>query len=178
MAEILLLEIASKPWWGHGANASEEIILKLTNGQLTHPHNDWLRFLYDYGIVGTALFLLTIIVQVRNLLKKARHSEGEIRTFFFAAASTFLPFILIMFTDNIVLYAAFYGNLQFTIIGLAYAAEKRARLEKVSYEEDEFYENRYGRTSRSLTYREDESLADDATTSVSNEADTQDGGEH
>jgi O-antigen ligase len=178
MAEVLLLEIANKPWLGHGANASEEIILKLSNGQLTHPHNDWLRFLYDYGIVGTALFLLTIIVQVRNLLKKARHSEGEIRTFFFAAASTFLPFTLIMFTDNIVLYAAFYGNLQFTIIGLAYAAEKRARMEKVSYEEDEFYENRYGRTSRSLTYREDESLADDATTSVSNEADTQNGGEH
>jgi O-antigen ligase len=178
MAEVLLLEIANKPWLGHGANASEEIILKLSNGQLTHPHNDWLRFLYDYGIVGTALFLLTIIAQVRNLLKKARHSEGEIRTFFFAAASTFLPFILIMFTDNIVLYAAFYGNLQFTIIGLAYAAEKRARLEKISYEEDEFYENRYQRTSRSLTYREDERLADDATTSVSNEADTQDGGEH
>ena len=78
MAEVLLLEIAQKPWWGHGANASEELILKLSNGQLTHPHNDWLRFLYDYGIVGAALFLLTIINQVRHLLKKAWISEGEI----------------------------------------------------------------------------------------------------
>jgi len=125
---------------GHGANASEELILKLSEGQLTHPHNDWLRFLYDYGIVGAALFLLTVINQVRHLLKKAWNTEGELRTFFFAAASSFLPFVLMMFTDNIVLYAAFYGNLQFTIIGLAYAAEKRARLEKVLYEEDEFYE--------------------------------------
>ena len=178
MAEILLLEIANKPWWGHGANASEELILKLSEGQLSHPHNDWLRFLYDYGVVGTMLFLLTMILQVRHLLKKARHSEGEIRTFFFAGASSFLPFVLMMFTDNIVLYAAFYGNLQFTIIGLAYGAEKRARLEKISYEEDEFYENRYRRTTRSLTYREDERLEDDATTSVSNEPDTQDSGDH
>ena len=46
IAEVLLIEIAQKPWWGHGANASEELILKLSEGQLTHPHNDWLRFLY------------------------------------------------------------------------------------------------------------------------------------
>lgn len=156
MAEVLLIEIANKPVWGHGANASEELILKLSNGQLTHPHNDWLRFLYDYGIVGTALFALTLLVQVRHLLKKARHSEGEIRTLFFIAASSFLPFVFIMFTDNIVLYAAFYGNLQFMIMGLAYSAEKRARLEKISYEEDKFYDRQFPRTSRSLAYREDQ----------------------
>ena len=177
MAEMLLLEIANKPWWGHGANASEDLIIKLSEGQLSHPHNDWLRFLYDYGVFGTMLFLLTIILQVRHLLKKARHSEGEIRTFFFGAASSFLPFILIMFTDNIVLYAAFYGNLQFTIIGLAYAAEKRARLERISYEEDEFYERQYrGRTTRSLTYREDEGRTEEDTP-VSNEAETHEDGD-
>ncbi len=27
-----------------------------------------------------------------------------------------------MFTDNIIPYAAFFGNLQFTLLGLAYAA--------------------------------------------------------
>lgn len=155
MAEVLLVEIANRPIWGHGANASEDLILKLTEGRLTHPHNDWLRFLYDYGAVGAALFFLTLIIQIRHLLKKARRSEGEVRSFFFVAASTFLPFMLMMFTDNIVLYAAFYGNLQFTIIGLAYSAEKRARLEKISYEEDEFYNRQIRRTSRSPAYRED-----------------------
>jgi hypothetical protein len=28
-----------------------------------------------------------------------------------------------MFTDNIMVYSSYYGNLQFTILGLAYAAE-------------------------------------------------------
>ena len=161
MAEVLLAEIADKPIWGHGANASEDLIMKLTEGTLTHPHNDWLRFLYDYGAVGAVLFLLTIVAQTRSLLKKARRSDGEIRTFFFAAASTFLPFVLIMFTDNIVLYAAFFGNLHFTIIGLAYSAEKRARLERVSYEDDAFYRRLHRRTSRSMVYREDENMTED-----------------
>jgi O-antigen ligase len=178
IAEVLLLEIAQKPWWGHGANASEELILKLSEGQLTHPHNDWLRFLYDYGIVGAALFLLTVIIQVRHLLKKAQKSEGEIRIFFFAAASSFLPFVLMMFTDNIVLYAAFYGNLQFTIIGLAYSAEKRARLEKISYEEDKFYENQYSGTSRSPYYREDENVEENTSAPASSESDVDKGASH
>lgn len=177
IAEVLLLEIAIKPWWGHGANASEELVLKLSNGQLTHPHNDWLRFLYDYGFVGTGIFLLTMILQVRHLLKKARHSEGEIRTFFFATASSFLPFGLIMFTDNIVLYAAFYGNLQFTIIGLAYAAEKRSRLEKVSYEDDEFYEPPPSRTTRSIAYREEDAQPPVVSAEAPPETETDEGGE-
>jgi O-antigen ligase len=172
MAEILLLEIANKPWWGHGANASEELIVKLSEGQLTHPHNDWLRFLYDYGIVGTSLFLLSMLLQVRHLLKKARHSEGEIRSFFSATASSFLPFVLIMFTDNIVLYAAFYGNLQFTIIGLAYAAEKRGRLEKVSYDDDEFYELPSSRTTRSIAYREEDAPPPTVSTEAPTETET------
>jgi len=177
IAEILILEIANKPWWGHGANASEELILKLSEGQLTHPHNDWLRFLYDYGIVGTALFLLSMIFQVRHLLKKARHSHGEIRAFFSATASSFLPFALIMFTDNIVLYAAFYGNLQFTIMGLAYAAEKRSRLEKVSYDDDEFYEPPPGRTTRSIAYREEDAPAPAVSTEAPPETETGEGGD-
>lgn len=176
MAEILLLEIAQKPWWGHGANASEELILKLSDGQLTHPHNDWLRFLYDYGIVGTSIFLLTMLLQVRHLLKKARHSEGEIRTFFYATASSFLPFALIMFTDNIVLYAAFFGNLQFTIIGLAYAAEKRSRLEKVSYEDD-FYQRPRSRSSRTTRYREDSDFVEEASASTPSNTDANEGGD-
>jgi hypothetical protein len=42
MAEHLVIEIARKPIFGHGANASEQFIANLTGG-ITHPHNDWLR---------------------------------------------------------------------------------------------------------------------------------------
>jgi hypothetical protein len=42
-----------------------------------------------------------------------------------------------MFSDNIILYAAFFGNLQFTIMGIAYAAY--ARMEQKEVQETRKY---------------------------------------
>jgi hypothetical protein len=83
--------------------------------------------------------------------------------------------MLIMFTDNIVLYAAFYGNLQFMIMGLSYSAEKRARLEKIMYEGDEFYNRHLLRTSRSLKYREDQETPPSATEAAPSDVESQKG---
>jgi len=113
-------EIDKAPWFGHGANASEPFVMRLAG--LTHPHNDWLRLLYDYGYFGTIIFAICMLLQVWHLLKTARGTSGETRILFLASATSFLVFSLFMVTDNIILYAAFFGNLQFTILGLAYAS--------------------------------------------------------
>ncbi len=113
-------QIDSRPWFGHGANASEPFVLKLT-GAMTHPHNDWLRLLYDYGYVGTVIFSFCMLWQMVHLLRTGMKTAGVTRILFYAGASSFLAFCLFMSTDNIILYAAYFGNLQFTIIGLAYA---------------------------------------------------------
>jgi len=126
-------EIKIKPVWGHGSNASEEFVLSVTWGTLTHPHNDWLRLLYDYGFVGTAVFVFCMIIQILHLLKGAKQVPLESRVLIFAGASSFLPFVLLMFTDNIILYAAFFGNLQFTIVGLIYGARKTLRVDSQYY---------------------------------------------
>jgi O-antigen ligase len=122
--------IDEKPYFGHGANASEPFVRKYT-GMLTHPHNDWLRLEYDYGYFGMGVFALSLIMQLLHILKKAKNSTGETKILFYAGASTILSFVLFMFSDNIILYAAFFGNLQFTIIGIAYAAYAKAGQEKV-----------------------------------------------
>ncbi len=114
-------EIDKEPWFGHGANSSEPFISMLTGG-IVHPHNDWLRLLYDYGYFGTAIFAFCMVFQVWHILRKARKASGETRTLLYASASSFIVFVLFMFTDNIILYAAFFGNFQFTILGVAYAA--------------------------------------------------------
>jgi len=113
--------IPEAPWFGHGANASESYVIALTGG-IAHPHNDWLRIAYDYGLLGTALLLVTLIAQIRHTLGIARQSTGPIRLCAYAAASTFIPFAFYMLTDNILLYAAFFGNLQFALLGLTYSA--------------------------------------------------------
>lgn len=117
--------IDEKPYLGHGANASEPFVSMLTGG-LTHPHNDWLRLLYDYGYLGATIFALCLIAQVFHTARKAKYATGETKVLFYAGASTFISFALFMFSDNIILYAAFFGNMQFMILGLAYAAHATA----------------------------------------------------
>ena len=116
--------IDEQPLLGYGANASESFISKLTRG-LKHPHNDWLRLLFDFGYVGVVLFALSLLMQALHAYQMAKRTVGEISLLFYAGASSIMSFILFMFTDNIILYAAFFGNLQFTILGLAYAAQRQ-----------------------------------------------------
>lgn len=65
-------------------------------------------------------------MQALHAYRMAKCTVSEISLLFYAGASSILLFILFMFTDNILLYAAFFGNLQFAIFGLAYAARATA----------------------------------------------------
>ncbi|MCJ7678581.1 MAG: O-antigen ligase family protein [Anaerolineales bacterium] len=122
----LVEEIKKRPWLGHGANASETYVSTARPG-LAHPHNDWLRLLYDYGVLGTVLFVLTLLTQVFHTLASARRAPDPAHVLFIGAASSFIVLTLFMFTDNIILYAAFFGNLQFAFLGTAYGSTSRRK---------------------------------------------------
>ncbi len=130
--------IEDSPWFGHGANASEQFVLDRTDDQLTHPHDDYLRLAFDYGYVGALVFLVCMILQLLHALRAGYRSAGAARLFLIAGAGAFFPFAMFMATDNIILYAAFFGNLQFMMLGAGYAA---------SVNEDELV------PSAGLTYR-------------------------
>ena len=120
----LVEEIKKRPLLGHGANASETYV-STTRPGLAHPHNDWLRLLYDYGVLGTFLFVVTLLAQVLHALAAARRVPDPARVLFIGAASSFIVLAVFMFTDNIILYAAFFGNLQFALLGTAYGSTSR-----------------------------------------------------
>lgn len=132
MWENLWYQVGKEPWLGHGANA-QEAFLSRRYGGVTHPHNDWLRLLYDYGYVGTGVFALCLILQAVHLWRMSRLTRGMTRQFFQASFSAWVPFLIFMVTDNIILYAAFFGNLHFALIGLAYGALARQRAEAQTY---------------------------------------------
>jgi O-antigen ligase len=119
--EAMQEEIKDSPWFGHGANASEEFVVELTGG-LTHPHDDYLRLAFDYGYVGTLVFIGCLILQTLHALRAGYRGAGAAHLFLIAGAGAFIPFALFMATDNIILYAAFFGNLHFMILGAGYAA--------------------------------------------------------
>jgi O-antigen ligase len=120
----LVEEIKKEPWLGHGPNASETFVTAARPG-LAHPHNDWLRLLFDYGYLGTALFVITLFSQLTHALACARRAPDLCRVLIIGAASSFLALVIFMFTDNIIMYAAFFGNLQFALLGLAYGLAGR-----------------------------------------------------
>jgi O-antigen ligase len=115
--------VSDSPWFGHGTGAGEAFVRKVTFGIAGYPHNDWLLTEYDFGRVGVILYALTLFMAALHALKKGYTAEGKTKTLFFAGASSFIFYAMIMYTDNIMVYSSFFGNLQFTILGLAYAAD-------------------------------------------------------
>jgi O-antigen ligase len=116
-------QIKKKPWFGYGAGAGERFVRLITNNVSGYPHNDWRLTLYDYGIFGTSIYVLCIVFAMFHAYRKSKRSIGKGRLLFLAGASSFIPFMLIMYTDNIMVYVSFFGNLQFTLLGIAYGMQ-------------------------------------------------------
>ena len=121
MARELRSRVQQAYWFGHGANAVEEVTVRYFNG-LTHPHNDWLRLQHDYGTLGMWLFAFTLLAQAAHAWRVSRRLQGEAKVMMVAAVSAFLPMVMFMLTDNVILYVAWFGNLHFAMLGLAYSA--------------------------------------------------------
>lgn len=122
--------IKQRPWLGRGTGAGETFMGAITNSTLAYPHNDWLLTLYDHGILGTGVYALSIIIASFHAWRMARSAKGGTRSLFFAGASSFVVLAIMMMTDNIMVYSSFYGNLQFTFLGLGYAAAAGERKER------------------------------------------------
>ena len=128
MWDILWGGVQDAPFLGHGWNSHRVILL--LSGLVTYaPHNDWLKITYDMGFVGSGLYFLIMLWQMAGLVKIARDSDGAHRMLAYGAATAFVPYMLIMLTDNVVLYVQFFGNLHFALIGVVYGALARARQE-------------------------------------------------
>jgi O-antigen ligase len=122
MREALWEGIAQRPVWGHGADASDAVSYE--TAEQVHPHNDYLRVLYDYGYVGLVVLLLAIALQVQDLWRRIPRQPVEVQIIGYTAVASFGLFLLFMATDNIIVYPAFFGNLQFTFLGLVYGSAR------------------------------------------------------
>ena len=124
MWDILWDGVEKKPLYGNGWNSHRVILLHY--GTIVYlPHNDWLKLLYDMGIVGVGIYLITMILQMFPLVRIARWSSGAQQMLAYGAATAFIPYALIMLTDNVILYVNFFGNLHFALIGIIYGALRR-----------------------------------------------------
>lgn len=112
--------VQQRPWFGHGGNASATDLVEAGFGDL--PHNDWLRILFNYGIVGCVLYGGGMLLQIFHGWRWAKRAPPPLQVLLFGAISSFVPYAVVMFLDNILIYATFFGNLQFFLLGFAYGS--------------------------------------------------------
>jgi O-antigen ligase len=117
----LFVEEALKlPLSGHGGNASYYFGTAIAD-YWDHPHCDYIRVLFDYGVIGLALLgapmLYTLVVTCRN----ARTAKSPVlRDAWTTSCGGFISMCVLAVTDNVVLYVAFFSCLLFGLLGAAY----------------------------------------------------------
>lgn len=113
--------VQEKPWFGHGGNADATDLLA-AGFPIYLPHNDWLRILFNYGIVGCSLYAGAMLLQIRHGWRWSAISSLHTQILLYAGLSAFVPYAVVMFTDNILIYVPYYGNIHFLLLGLAYGS--------------------------------------------------------
>jgi O-antigen ligase/polysaccharide polymerase Wzy-like membrane protein len=117
----LLSGMQEKPWLGEGGNADRTFMLD--HFALNYlPHNDWFRVRFNYGWFGLMLYALTMACQVFQLRRLARIPNARLRALACAAATCFVPYILVMFTDNVLIYCQAFTVPALALVGVSYAA--------------------------------------------------------
>ena len=72
-----------------------------------HPHNDYIRLLYDLGI-GLMLFLAVVCRQLWMLGREVRAPRASTQQTFGAAWLGLATFLVIAFSDNPIIYNVWY----------------------------------------------------------------------
>jgi len=103
----VLASWSESPWIGKGAGSSAEALESVLGPGVTHPHNDYLRILHDYGVVGLALWLLAIVKLAwavwKAWLVADRRNTAEAHPHL-AALLALIALAGAMVTDNVVVY--------------------------------------------------------------------------
>jgi O-antigen ligase len=101
---------------GQGAGTSEDAASKGVPS-MTHPHNDYLAVLHDYGLIGWLIFAVALVRLLYGRWKAWSKAGLEGAEYTFIHSSAFLmvvAFVIMMITDNP--YDYFYAILPVAIV--------------------------------------------------------------
>lgn len=119
---LLFDKALEKPIFGHGVGtASAYSFYYSNNSRFEHPHNEYLRFFFDTGLLGLLLLLtgfLSIGWKLLSSTRKGKKGSNQKSLLGLGALSVALTLFL---TDNVGFYSFFMAPLGF-ILGLAIAS--------------------------------------------------------
>ena len=76
----------------------------------------------------TLLFSAMMLLQTWHGWRLARRLPKPLNIYLYTGVSAFLPMAIFMLSDNVILYVAWFGNLQFALLGLGYAIAHQVRM--------------------------------------------------
>jgi hypothetical protein len=106
--ELLYSTIGDDWMFGKGMASSEIIIRRTFNGMIAQPHNDYLRYYYDTGAIGLALYLcfaLSFVFKTAGNLYRSVRRQTPDYPLHAAALLAFSAVSWSMLTDNPVCYS-------------------------------------------------------------------------
>ena len=113
-------EARKRPLLGHGGNASYWFGMNLA--EWAHPHCEYIRVLFDYGIVGLALLGVAIINTLITAYRGVRNASSlVVRDGWVVTFGGFVSLALLGITDNVILYIVFFGCLLFGVLGATHS---------------------------------------------------------
>ena len=99
--------IPEHPWIGHGPGQAQYFIGRRFV-TIDHPHNEYLRLLYDTGWIGLVLWSLGMLLLLRGCWRRTRKATTPVRRgVHLAGVLAILDFLLGSVTDNLTVGVAF-----------------------------------------------------------------------
>jgi O-antigen ligase len=99
--DVLLRNMGNSPLFGHGAGSASTAI-SAVYPSVGHPHNDYIRILYDFGWPGLCAFLVGYIVLIGWVARRAFGSPAD--AIHWSALIALIGIGLSALTDNAFVY--------------------------------------------------------------------------
>ncbi|TQK18623.1 O-antigen ligase-like membrane protein [Microbacterium sp. SLBN-154] len=122
--DLLLANVGENWLIGQGLGSAARLITAYIPSQ-SHPHNDYLRFYFEFGLLGVSLFLAGYLLLLFRVWKNARVSDSSVH---WAALIAMLAVGFVAITDNPFVYPF----VMLPVAALAGFSLARARLELAS----------------------------------------------
>ncbi len=127
---VLDKNIAENPILGNGPR-SDLFALRAAGLYIAEAHNDYRAVTHNYGYVGLGLLLLSIAFQFFHFYRQ-KIKQTLIKLYYYAALTSFIPFLTFMYSDNILKYTIYFGTIHFSIMGMVYSYTKNYKNVSVS----------------------------------------------
>ena len=121
---LIYAEAENTPWLGHGVGTTRSFVPTVWE-EMALPHNDYLRIWFELGLLGLSVFLLAALAQMISLGREMSQAKGIVRYAFAAALLGWFVFLISACTDNPLIYAVWFTNPLFALMGAAYGVATR-----------------------------------------------------